>query len=52
MNYVFIWKVKGIEVKEEEAYNCYVRDILDKKKDLAIKHGCAVSEVDMEYRPE
>ena len=49
MEYVFVWKVRGIEVNREPARNCYVRDIIEKKKDYAIEHGCAVKEVEMEY---
>jgi len=49
METIFIWRVKGEEVSREAARNCYVRDILDKKKDLAIEHGCAVSDVEMEH---
>lgn len=50
MQYEFIWKVKGREVEREPARNCYVRDIQQKKYDLAISHDCKYYDISMIYQ--
>lgn len=49
MGYNFIWKVKNKIVKTELAQNCYLRDIIYKKHDLAIKYNVKYKEISMQY---